>query len=873
MSSKKLDELRQLVNNFIESKNALILEYSKQSSGFRTTRRYTGLMNQFIRSLFFSAGFTHKIKEAGENTLAVLALGGYGRRELCFGSDVDLMVIHKGSLSPEMNEIITRILYSLWDAKLEVGHSILTVQECIRLAMNDFRVLTSVMDGRFMLGSRPFFRLFQIAFWSRIEREKESLFKQFLVFQEKRKEKYGTEGFFVEPDIKEGLGGLRDLNFMAWMARIYFESKRLNQLKRFAVFSHFEFDNLNRSGNFLLKVRNHLHLLAGRKEDRLLLSLQKELSNSLGYLGGPHISGPDKFMRELYLHLNRIRYGREEFLTKALDIIVPLPLTSEPVEHGLPQEFKVVKGNIVLKGGRLSEKDPLIILKALYEANNRGLFLGSGFIWEARKKIATEGRELLISPGAKKLFLEIILNPKNPKIIRLALEIGLVTLYIPEFKMIRNLAQSGYYHVETMDLHSLRTVETVNEISKGAYDEHWPLLREVFEELENAHWLFLAALLHDIGKGYGRDHSRRGAKLVPGILKRLGVEGKVLEVIPVLVRHHLLLARISQRRDLNDEKTSVQVAQIIQDKDLLQMLFLLTVADSFATGPIARSDWRIMLLTELFVKVRRILVGGVLASPDATKKIEANKKLLIGRLGAHFSKDAIISLIEQLSSRYFLNATLDDMAEHFRLALTMGQEKHSWKLQKLTSVPVTRVIQCIYDKPGLFSKMVGVFTLNNIKVLSANIFTLKNGLAFDVYEVTNPPDPYRENETWDKIQRELSLAVEDRLQLGKLLLNKKGKMLLYSDEYQTPMPKKIEINNEISDFFTFIEVNTGVKVGLLYELTEQMFSMGLDIRFAKFNRDKEKMTGVFYVRDSSGQKIQGEDKLEGIRKGILSVLK
>ena len=830
-------------------------------------------MNQFIRSLFLASGSIHKIREVRENTLAVVALGGYGRRELCFGSDVDLMVIHQGSLSPEMDDIISRTLYALWDAKLDVGHSILTTHECVRLAMNDFRVLTSVMDGHFLLGSRLFFRLFQGAFWSKIEREKESVLNQFLIFQEKRKEKYSSEGYFVEPDIKEGLGGLRDLNFMAWMARIYFGCSLLRHIKQFAVFSHFEFDNLNRSGNYLLKVRNHLHLLAGRKEDKLLLSLQNKLSRSLGYVDGPYMTGTDTFMRDLYLHLNRIRYGHEEFLTKALDIIAPLPVSSVSIQKGLPQAFKVTKGNIVLKGGKLSEKEPLIILEALCEANQRGLFLGSGFIWEARKKIAAEGKKLLEIPEAKALFLKILFNPKNQKIIRLALEIGLITLFIPEFKRIRNLAESGYYHVETIDLHSLKTLEILNEISKGTYDEKWPLLRETHEELENTHWLYLAALLHDIGKGYGEDHSSKGARLIPNILNRLAIDGTALKVIPFLVKEHLLLAHISQRRDLGDEKTAVQVAQIIQDKDLLQMLFLLTVADSFATGPIARSDWRIILLMELFVKVRHIIAGGILASPDATQKIETNKELLITRLKAHFSKEDIINLIEQLSSRYFLNTTPEDMIEHFRLALTMDQKKHAWKLQKLTNVSVTRVIQCVYDKPGLFSKTVGVFTLNNIKVLSANIFTLKNGLAFDVYEVTNPPDPYREDETWDKIQRELVLAMEDRLQLGKLLQTKKGKMMLYSGAYQMPTPRKVRINNEISDFFTFIEVNTGVKVGLLYELAEQISSMGLNIRFAKFNRDKEKMTGVFYVRDASGQKIQEENQVEDIRQGILSVLK
>ena len=207
------------------------------------------------------------------------------------------------------------------------------------------------------------------------------------------------------------------------------------------------------------------------------------------------------------------------------------------------------------------------------------------------------------------------------------------------------------------------------------FDDKWPLLREVFEELENAHWLFLAALLHDIGKGYGEDHSRKGARLIPRILNRFSIEGEALhQAIPFLVREHLLLAHISQRRDLGDEKTSVQVAQIIQDKDLLQILFLLTVADSFATGPIARSDWRIMLLIELFVKVRRIITGGILASPDATKKIGVKKRLIIDRLESNFPKDEINNLIEQLSSRYFLNTSLKDMAEHFRLALTMGQK-------------------------------------------------------------------------------------------------------------------------------------------------------------------------------------------------------
>ena len=690
---------------------------------------------------------------------------------------------------------------------------------------------------------------------------------KFMVSRQERAEKYGSENHFVEPDLKEGLGGLRDLHLMDWMARTYFRCNRLNEVKRFPVFSHFELDKLAVSKSFLLKIRNHLHFLAGRKEDRLLLSYQDQISQNLGYDDGPNISGPEKLMRELYLHLNRIRYRHEEFQVKVLDMIDPSP--AEPTPDDLPGEFQVVKGNIVLKEGSLLEREPLIILRALKEANQRGLFLGSGFIWEAEKIIAKEGKGLIDSPEGKALFLEIILRPQNPKIIRLALEIGLITLFIPEFSKIRNLPQFGFYHVMTVDLHSLRALEVMNEISQGVYDEQWPLFRKVFDRIEHPEWLFLASLLHDIAKGDETDHAEKGSELIDRILQRFGVTGKALEVIPFLVRHHLLLVNVSQRRDLSYEKTSVQVAQTIQNKELLKMLFLLTVADSFATGPMARSDWRIILLMELFMKVRRILERGLLASPDATKRIEARKRSVLKALASDFSEKKILGLIEQVSSRYFLSVTPEDMVHHFRMALTLGKERLLWVLQGIADAPVTRVIQCTYDKPGLFSKMVGVFTLNNMEILSANIFTLKNGLAFDIYEVTNPLDQYRQTERWDKTLKDVRLALEDRLPLDDLI-REKGRTI-YSESYRTPISKKVRIDNEISDFFTVIEVKSGTRVGLAYDMAKKIFSLGLNIKFAKVNNDDERITGVFYVRDSGGQKIFGDDTVTKIRDEMMMV--
>jgi [protein-PII] uridylyltransferase len=827
-------------------------------------------VDRFVRSLFLAAGFSQDPETEEKDPVALLALGGYGRRELCLGSDVDLMVIHQGKLPSAMNEVIPRAIYPLWDTRLEVGHSILTVQECIRLAMADFRVLTSVMDARFLLGSRNFYGLFHEAFWSRIERDRDSLLDEFVIRQKKRQEKYDSEDYFVEPDLKVGPGGLRDMHFMAWMSRLYFHCDRLDEIKRFAAFSHFPLDPLNHSRGFLLKVRHHLHLVAGRKEDRLFLSHHQALAAKMGYRDRGPFPASARFMRDIYLHLNRIRYSSEEFLTKSLDIISPYTPKKDAVQQ-VPPEFNVVKGQITLQDMSLLRKDPSWILVALEHANRWGLGLGSGLIWEARKQVITQGRQLRGSSGAKELFLGLILRPAGPKIVRLILEMGLLELFIPEFKRIRNLPETGYYHVRTVDLHSLMTLDVLKRMAEGAYDDRWPILRQVFEGLLHPEWLSLAGLLHDIGKGYGGDHCKKGSELIPRIIRRLEFSGEVLRVVPLLVKHHLLLVNISQRRDLAEERTSVQVAQVISDPDLLGMLLLLTIADSLATGPIARSDWKITLVIELFLKVQRILERGTLATPDATKKINAQKSALQETLTPEFSVHDVGPMVDQASPRYFLHTSLEDMVEHFRLALTMGDKRFQWLLQKRKDAPVTRVIQCLQDRPGLFSKMVGIFTINDIRVLSANIFTLKNGLAFDTYEVTNPLDPLREEERWQKIFREITLALEDKLPLEELISEKSMPLPDLNPPAESRL-RTVKIDNQVSDFFTAVEFVSSPAERLLYDVAKAVYSLGLDIRFARVNSDHERTRGVLYVRDTDGQKIQEQDELELVRKKIFSVV-
>jgi len=865
----EMNEPAQIIQWFLQEKHELLNRESARGFGVQTTRRYTELADNFIRRLLFRAGFDDSGGGISGPPFAIAGTGSLGRRELCFGSDIDLIVIQEHTLPEEMRRTIAKALYPVWDANLEMGYAFFTPEDGFRLLREEFSVLTSLIDLRFVFGARELFHSFRHRILEEMRCDQRGLFDRFLIYQEKRENKYGGVDSLLEPEIKEGLGGLRDLHLMAWISSLFLDTHAFRRIKELPGFSHFAPSQLIYSRGFLLKIRNHLHLLSGRREDTMLIPHQRDVAKILGYNDRPYSTGPERFMRNVYLHLNRIRYGREQFLIKAMDNVFPAP--PDPKHGRLTEEFRIHKGHLVLDNWSMLEHDPLVVLRAFKEANRLGLSLGSGLTWGAQQKIVYEGKRLAQMPEARNLFLEIILEPREPKTMRLALEIGLIGLFIPEFKRIRHLAQFGYYHVETVDLHSLSTIQILHDIADGMFDDRWPGFKNAFDGLKTRHWLYLSGLLHDIGKGYRGDHSRKGAQTVPRILKRLGVSEEGVQTVSFLVENHLLLVKISQRHDLNDEKTAVQTAQLIQDVPLLDQLFLLTVADCFATGPAASNEWRIMLLTELYSKTRRVLERGRLASPDATTRLRERKSALYKKLIRDHTKKEILELMEQASARYFLNTPSKDMELHFRLGLSMGDERIRWSLTKLDSAPVTQVTLCTYDMPGLFARMVGVFTVNNLQVLSARISTLKNGLAFDIYRVTNPLDPYREKELWNRTHKDAVLAVEDWSEVERRL-ERKRLIQPASDKAGVDWVRNVRIDNHATDFFTCIEISAGSRQWFLYGLAKEISSLGLDIRFATIYSDRDRITGVFHVRDHRGQKIYDNSRLQAVKETIISVI-
>ncbi|HYA02299.1 MAG TPA: ACT domain-containing protein, partial [Syntrophobacteria bacterium] len=412
----------------------------------------------------------------------------------------------------------------------------------------------------------------------------------------------------------------------------------------------------------------------------------------------------------------------------------------------------------------------------------------------------------------------------------------------------------------------------LKELASPNVEHQHALYRQLFSELADPEPLLWAGLFHDIGKSVpGQDHARHGAELVKEILRRMCVPDPEIDTIAFLVREHLLLINNATHRDLNDEKIVVQCARQIVDVERLKMLYLLTVADSRATGPKAWNDWIAVLLNELFFKVYHILEKGELATPTAAQIVE-RKKEEVFRLAHSLSRDDLADLLEQMSLRYLRYTPARDMVRHIELYRRLGEadfvlEAHTHPGSKYRTVTV-----CARDRPGLFSRLAGVFTLNNLNILSADIYTWRNRIALDVFRVTAPPDLLREEETWTQVSENLRATLKGELDLD-LALEEKVRAYQAARNHTGLRPDRIVVDNRASDFFTVIEVYTHDFAGLLYKVTNALFRCGLDIWLAKIATKVDQVVDIFYVRDLGGQKVDSPEQEAAINGAIGVVLK
>jgi len=685
--------------------------------------------------------------------------------------------------------------------------------------------------------------------------------------------RFGDSAYMLEPNLKEGQGGLRDYHTMLWIARIMSDIKEPRDLEYYGYLSHDEFKHYSECLSFIWHTRNRLHHFTGRKCDQLYFEYQTKVAKALKLSSENGHKPVEMFLGELH---GRMEFIKQQFLM----FLYEVGYDRKQTRKRKAAKITKIAGLEVTKKGSLNFASPEKLLSnpelliAIFEesaslkipisAEGKRLIREFGYLaddsFRASASVIRSFERILAAPAPSFNVLDEMLNT------------GFLERFIPEIKGIINRIQFDEYHLYPVDRHSLRTVRTVKSFGTDEDITGDWLCGNLYQELKSVKVLLWAALLHDIGKGEpGGGHSRRGAKIVSQILTRMGFKRETIEAVSFLTEEHLLLIKTATRRDINDEETAFFCAGKIKEIELLKMLYLLTVADSIATGPKAWNDWTFTLLRDFFLKILSIMEKGELASTGAVEAVEDKKRKLLSAVTSARAKQEIKNHIEVLPPRYLLYTTDREILEHHRLYSSLGASDFVWEIEKPMESNTRILTICAKDRPGLFSKMAGVFTLNGLDILDARINTWKNNIALDIFTLKPPVDQIFEEEKWTAAKMNLESALSGKLDLA-VALKEKMSDNMHMKPHMMGKPHRIEVDNKSSSFFTIVEVFSYDFKGLLYSITNALFSCRLDIRVAKIATKADQVVDVFYVVDFEGQKFDSDEQVALIRAAISEVL-
>ncbi len=831
-------------------------------------RAHAELFDAYFRQCFAASRVGPELG-INRNPYAVIALGGYGRAEQCVFSDVDLLLLFEKKVPKESEELVREYVYPLWDLGLDVGYAIRSVRECVKMAKEDLEVLTAVLDARFLCGISSVYADMTSQVRDRIlSRAPHKIVRALVDRNLQRHDHYGDSTFLLEPNLKDGAGGLRDYHTMRWVGRIKFDLKELRDLEYQGVLSSDEYENLSDALSFIWKVRNRLHYFTGRKCDQLYFNYQVRLAEEMGLKEEQGQLPVERLMSELH---SKMGYVKKQLLLFLFEMGFEKPSRRSFGFRRHPEipGIEISRGGLDFKSSSRIIKNPHLLIQ-IFETSAR---LRMPLTREAGRLVREFGYLVDDSfrgdPGVRRSFENILLIPTRPvNVFEQMLETGFLVQMIPEFGGIVDRIQFDAYHLYPVDRHSLRTVYFIKSFADNPPEGVDPLCIKVYNGLKRKHLLLLAALLHDIGKASSDGkHSISGAQMAKSIVARLGYGPREIDLVCFLIEHHLLLAKTASRRDIHDEETAIRMARQIVHVNRLKMLYLLTVADSMATGPKAWNDWTATLVRDFFLKILRVLEKGELATTGAVRRVEKKKAYV--RQAVDFPDTDAEVLLKVLSPRYLLYTEARDIVSHISLYRQLQDKEFVWEITPDESSKTRTVVICAKDRPGLFSRIAGVFTVNGINVLNAQIFTWRNNVALDIFTVTPPPDQIFEAERWQRAARDMEAALKGELDLGRALAEKPVSM---STQEVSGRPNRVVIDNDSSSFYTIVEVFAYDFQGLLYRITDALARNGLDIWVAKIATKVDQVVDVFYVRDEQGNKLEAAEELEQLRRQVLAVL-
>ena len=823
--------------------------------------------------------------------LAVVATGGYGRGVLAPFSDIDLLFITRVEPSATTLAVVEFMLYFLWDLGLKVGHATRSVDECLQDAERDMVIRTSMIDARLLAGEAALFDEFNERFVSFCRADGAGAFlvaKQ--AERDSRHHRYGDSPFLVEPNIKEGRGGLRDLQTLYWMTRYVFGTQVMGELvgpdsPGGGILTGNEAKHARRSWSFLWTVRFHLHYVAGRAEDRLTFDLQPVVGARMGYTRHGRQDGVERFMRHYFLtarEITRIAAVLEPAIVRAA---LGPPATQPETDRALfEQGFVLADGKLMSAPGRDFEREPINMLRILQVARDRHLELHPlalrALIRHERLAITLRG-----DPAASAIFTDLLCDGDNTRRAEAAPrradgarwlntlnETGFLGRYIPDWARIVGQMQFDTYHVFTVDEHTIEAIRVLNRLERGELNEIAPIASSLVEDLQSRRALYVATLLHDIAKGRGGDHSELGAEIALEVGPALGLSGEETETVSWLVLHHLLLSQTAFKRDIDDPKTILDLADTIQSPERLKLLLVLTVADMRAVSAKVWNGWKATLLRELFGRVADVLAGG-LATTERDVRVARAKEAAVALLDG-WPAEQIQSFLDLGYPGYWLSFDPETHARHARL-IRDAEYRHApltVDTQPLPSREVTEVTIYTADHAGLFTRIAGALAVAGASIVDARIHTLTNGSALDTFWIQDAAGG-----TFDAPHRLARLhvlieqALSGRLNIGTEM-KRASAALLGRRMRAIHVSPRVVIDNRASNTHTVLEVNGRDRPGLLHDVTAAISEQGLQIASAHVTTYGVRAVDVFYVKDVFGLKVENERKLAALRDALLAAL-
>ena len=856
------DEIRSLHNN--------------GASGSEVVHLICDMTDELLNKLFLSVLDDLDCSRSLMNHISVVAVGGYGRGELNPFSDIDIMFLHDGTIpSEKVEDIAQKMLYFLWDMRLDVGYSVRHIADCIEMAAADDTVKTALMDSRYLTGSRTLFdALYKVIFKQILPKSSDKFIKNKIAKMKLRREKYGDTVYLLEPNLKEGEGGLRDLQTAMWIARVKYKFISPNELIIKGVLNEEELDAYTAALDYLWRIRNELHYFSGRKNDQLTFDAQVHLAAFYGYQDRGRVLAVEDFMRDYYRHANRVEHfasslvsrcvWRDEGALKILGYFV-----RRPVGDGC----YVLKGELIIPDESVVEKNPVVLMRLFELAQKHRVSLNIRVKGLIRKNLDNVNDKFRRNREVNQSFMNILRSKKDvAETLRQMHHLEFLNRFFPELEHIFCKVQHDLYHIYTVDIHTLFAVEQAEKMLKGELANELPFASEIAAQISKRELLLLAVLFHDVGKGEGGGHAEKGAAMIPTIARRMGLSKEDSERLEFLVRQHLLFAHISQRRDLNDEKMVVQFARQMVTSENLKMLFLLTVADVRAVGSDVWTNWKALLFQELYEKAFNILERGNFYLEASSERVKLMIRKVSEILDDEFPATLIRDELKAMPVRLLLSNDPALVADHARSLLALKEVDILMKIVHQTERGYSEFTICTGDMPGLFSRITGVMAANGVNILGAQINTSRNGKVLDILQVNSPQGfIITDAQRWQKVQDDMRRALHGEVSVGELV-EKRQRPSLLTARPAPRFPTTAEIDNEVSDDYTVIDIFAHDKVGLLYLITSTLTHLGLYIGVSKISTKVDQVADVFYVRDIFGHKILAGDKLEEIKARLIQAI-